>query len=44
MTEQNEENADIFRLRREGIVTKVVTEHRESVTEDATRVASSSAK
>jgi len=30
VTEQNEQNADIFRLRREGIETKVVTEHRES--------------
>jgi len=27
MAEQNYENADIFRLRREGIETKVVTEH-----------------
>jgi len=33
-----------FRLRREGIETKVVTEHRESETEDPTRVSSSYAK
>jgi len=44
MTEQYYENADIFRLRRKGIKTKVVAEHRESETEDPTRVASSSAK
>jgi len=37
MTEQNLENAYMFRLRREGIETKVVTEHRESETEDPTR-------
>jgi len=36
MTEQNKENADIFRLREEGIETKVVTEHRESETEEPT--------
>jgi len=34
MTERNKENADIFRLRREGIATKVLTEHRDSETED----------
>jgi len=34
----------MFRLRREGIETKVVTETRESETEDSKRVASSSTK
>jgi len=29
MTEKNNENANIVRLRREGIETKVATEHRE---------------